>query len=189
MNSHLKLVFQVLLPKLEEAGVEYWVYGGVGVAAYVGIFIRENDDVDIFVKELDFDKVKSILENICSNQSNIHLKLCKPLDRGGYQRPKLEVKTNAGDEIMSVVPAYVKNDIVTLVFGQGPEDYSNEVLQKVERNLSGYKFVTPVNEYVKRIFTDCLPFRINGKSKQNVQKDAKAILSPEEYRKYYPSQN
>ena len=50
MNSELKPVFNKLLPQLVQAKIDYWVFGGVSVAAYTGSFIRDNKDVDIFVK-------------------------------------------------------------------------------------------------------------------------------------------
>jgi hypothetical protein len=66
MNKHLQPVFDDLLPVLEGAGIEYWVYGGVGRAGVVGRFIRPNGDVDIFVKEIDFRPATSLLEDKCN---------------------------------------------------------------------------------------------------------------------------
>ena len=40
-NEHLAPVFEVMLPTLDENGVCYWVYGGVGVAGTVGEFFDE----------------------------------------------------------------------------------------------------------------------------------------------------
>jgi len=34
MNKHLKPVFEVLLPGLEEAQIDYRVFGGVSMASY-----------------------------------------------------------------------------------------------------------------------------------------------------------
>ena len=35
MNEHLEVVFKNLLPELEKTGIDYFVYGGVSIAAYV----------------------------------------------------------------------------------------------------------------------------------------------------------
>jgi hypothetical protein len=63
MNKHLQPVFNILLPELKKYGIDYWVYGGVSIAAYAGRFIRRNKDVDVFVKNIDFERAKLILEN------------------------------------------------------------------------------------------------------------------------------
>lgn len=188
MNKHLEPVFNLLLPALDKAGIDYWVYGGVSVAAYEGRFIRDNDDVDIFVRDRDYEKVEPILKGIQSNNVSIGLKNCRTLDRDGYKRPKLEVWID-DNEIMSVVPTFLKYENLVLVFGNGAKNYSVEILEKNERNLSGFTFITPSNKYIKRIFLDCLPSRINSRSKERVQKDAKAILSTEEYQSYYPAED
>jgi len=187
MNEHLRSVFKMLLPELEKSGVDYWVYGGVGVAAYAGKFFRRNDDVDAFVKDSDFDRAKSILRKMLGTQNSIYLKECNLLKRGKFDRPKFELRIGK-EEIMSVVPVFQVNNTATLVFGNGPQELSSEILKKVERNLSGYRFFTSENQYIKETFIKCLPARINGRSRENVQKDAKMILGPNEYAVYYPSQ-
>ena len=83
MNEHLQPVFEILLPELERARIQYWVYEGMGIAGVVGEFIRKNGDVDIFVREADFGNTESVLRGVCSRHS---FKLT--LKRGW--RPKLE---------------------------------------------------------------------------------------------------
>ena len=184
MNKHLEPVFKILLLGLEKAEIDYWVYGGIAVAAFADKFIRDNRDVDIFVREEDFNKTKLTLENICTKQENTYLKECDLLKKGSYSRPKLEVKINRVERL-SVVPVYLKDDSAVLVFGNGPKVFSNEILGKVERNLSGYKFFTPSKKYIKEIFLHCFRYKKNWKTKENVRKDAKAILSSEEFEKYF----
>jgi len=65
LNNHLSVVFEEILPSLTEAGIKYWVFGGVGVAGVVGKFIRENQDVDTYVLGDDFIKVEPILKKLC----------------------------------------------------------------------------------------------------------------------------
>jgi hypothetical protein len=38
MNEHLEPVFIVLLPGLEKAGIDYWVFAGVAIAGLQGEF-------------------------------------------------------------------------------------------------------------------------------------------------------
>ena len=42
INEHLGPVFEEVLPAISNAGIKYWVYGGVGVAGINGKYIREN---------------------------------------------------------------------------------------------------------------------------------------------------
>ena len=184
MNKHLELVFRVLLPALEKAGVDYWVYGGVAVASYAGEFIRENPDVDIFVKEEDFNKTKSLLKKICSEQENTGLKECNLLNRGDFSRHKLEVKID-GRERLSVVPVYLRDDSNILVFGNGAKGFSKGILEKTEKDVSGYRFFTPPNKYIREIFLNCFRHKTGWEEREDVRKDAKIILSPEEFEKRF----
>lgn len=84
MNDHLEPVFKILLPALEDAGIDYWIYGGIGIADITGGFIRNNRDVDIFVRETDYSQAKIILEGICNKHSNVLLKSCNLLNKGIY---------------------------------------------------------------------------------------------------------
>ena len=184
MNKHFESVFEILLLGFEKTGIDYWVYGGIAVAAYAGELIRENPDVDIFVKEEDFNKIKSLLKEICIDQENTELKECNLLNRGSFSRPKLEVKID-GRERLSVVPVYLRDDNAILVFGDGTKDFSKGILGKTERDVSGYRFFTPPNKYIKKIFLHCFRHKRNWKSRGDVRKDAEVILSPEEFRKYF----
>ena len=182
LNKHLEPVFEILLPELEKAGIEYWVYGGVSIAAFAEKFIRENKDVDIFVKETEFESTRSILDNLC-NQNNFRLISCKPLRR--TQRPKLEIKIDKRERL-SVVPVYLKDNMVEFRFEKGLEKYRCQILEKVERNISGYRFFTPPNEYIKSVFKNYLTSRPDKKNKPKIQTDAKAILTPNELDQFYP---
>lgn len=180
MNKHLEGVFKLLLPRLEKEGINYWVYGGVGIAAYIGRFIRENCDVDIFVKETDFQKTKSILDVLCK-QNNFVLKVRKPLKNG---RLKLDIIIDK--EKLSVVPVYLKDTIIEFKFWKGSVEYPYRVLEQVERNISGYRFFTPSDEYIKKLFINYLTSRPDKKNKPKIKDyDAKAILTEEEFSEIY----
>src|SRR3989339_726482 len=42
MNEHLEPIFRIFLTGLEESEIDYWVYGGIAVAALVGRFIKKD---------------------------------------------------------------------------------------------------------------------------------------------------
>jgi hypothetical protein len=175
MNKHLQPVFDILLPGLERAEIEYWVYGGIGIAAFVGEFIRENGDVDIFVKETAFEDARSVLSEVC-NQDNFRLKSTK---LGSNQKPKLEVIDKK--EILSVVPVYPKANVVEFRFKNASAEHPNQILQRVERNFCDCRFFTPPDEYIKRLFIDFLTLRPGMKKRKNIRVDAKTILTPGEF--------
>jgi len=184
MNKYLEPVFNILLPGLEKADIDYWVYGGIAVATFATKFIRDNPDVDIFIRDKEFSKARSILEDICNKQSDINLKECNLLKRGNYSRPKLEAKIDRVERL-SVVPVYLRDDSAVLVFGNGVKEFSVRILEKVERSLSGYRFFTPPNTYVKEIFLNCFRSKKNWKEREDIKKDAKVILSSREFEKYF----
>ncbi len=184
MNEHLEPVFNVILIELEKADIDYWVYGGIGVAACVGRFIRSNDDVDIFIKENDFEKAKLVLRKLSVTQKDFCLKECGSLKRDGFDRPKFEIRSHKV-EILSVVPIFLAQDSVTLVFGNGARNFPNKILERVERNLLGYKFFTMTNSFIKELFLNCLHHRNNWRTRDDLKKDARAILTKEEIFRAY----
>jgi hypothetical protein len=175
MNEHLKPVFQVLLPELEKAEIDYWVFGGISIAAYCGKFIRDNEDVDIFLRDADFKKAESILDSLCKKW-NFELIYHPPKSN---EKPKIDIKIGK-HERFSVVPAYQGNNIVVLKYSDGNEEYSNQILKKVERNISGYRFFTPQDIFIKEMFINHIKTRPDKKKRGKIKNDAKAILSPEE---------
>ena len=103
-----------------------------------------------------------------------------PLSNG---RRKVEVKIDK--ERLSMVPAYMKGHRVELKFNRGSKDYPIDILERVERNISGYKFFSPTNEYIKELFVNYIT--TSGKKDKDKIKnyDAKNILSSEEYSEFY----
>lgn len=179
MNKHLELVFKILLPELEKNKIDYWVYGGISIAAFVGEFIRENRDVDVFIKDSDFEKAGSILQDLC-RQNDFKL------SRIENRRPKIEIKINDGGKF-SMIPIYQKNNIVTFLYESnygGDEEYPIQILEKVERNIDGYKFFTPQDEFIKDKLINHIIARSDKKKRDYFKKDAKEILTDEEYKKY-----
>jgi hypothetical protein len=174
-NEHLAPVFELILPELECAGIGYWVYGGIGVAACAGEFMRNNGDVDIFIREAGFDRVRALLLNICG-RARFEVKYKRLRSN---RRPKLEVIE--GREILSVVPVYVKDNMVEFRFSGGTVEYPRQMLRRVERRISNYRFFTPPDEYIARLFKTYLAKRPRVKARDKVRIDAKAILAPGEF--------
>ena len=188
MNKHLEPVFNVILSGLEKAGIDYWVYAGVAIAGVNGSFFRKNDDVDIFVKNIDFEKSILILKKLCNNQNNLDFKkrAGEDLKKDYYKRPVWEITNiKSKKEIFSIVPAFVEGNIVKLIFANGVKESSNRILEKVEINISEYRFITPPREYVKEIFIYCFRNRSNWKTRDDIRDDAKIILNSDEFKKYF----
>ncbi len=191
-NIQLKPVFEILLPALENSGIDYWVYGGIGIAAYVGKFFRKNKDVDIFVKDIDFERTKSILGNLFL-ENNFKLKQKKALRNG---RPKfvIHIHENDKNEILSVVPIYLKETCTEFLSNEGSTKFSKQILEKVDRNILGFKFFTPSDIYIKKIFLNFLILRSDkrnsvikafnkGQTENRVSEDAFKILKLDDVKK------
>jgi hypothetical protein len=133
MNEHLGPVFSEILPLIEQAGIKYWVYGGVAYASMVGKVYRGIKDVDIFVLENDFDNLEKILVNTCiMNKWSI----CKSYDIPN--RPKIEIYIG-GKERLSAIPVVKTNERVVFKFCEGPKNFSLDILNQVERLIDGFR--------------------------------------------------
>src|SRR5829696_1843077 len=112
MNEHLKCVFEIVLPAVEQAGIRYWVYGGVAVAGIKGKFMRPNPDVDLFVMEHDYEKIVEIISEFESAFG------WRPKDDDSEKRKKRDWFPSGRDEdILSVVPVFSDGDQIRFVFG------------------------------------------------------------------------
>jgi len=188
MNEHLEPIFNTVLVELEKTGIDYWVYAGIGIAGCVGRFIRKNKDVDIFVKEVDFDRATSVLTKLFSQLDSFMFDLNGILKRGNYERPKWEAKiVGQKGDIFSMVPTFEGKDNVIMVFDEGAKSFSKKILNKVERNISSYRFFIPPRESVKEIFLYCLSKRKDWQKRKSKRMDGEAILSPDEFKKAFPS--
>lgn len=185
MNEHLKPVFEQILPTLINAGIKYWVYGGVANAAMVGKCYRSNPDVDLFVLDVDSNNVERILQSECEKNN---WKICKEFTNN---RSKIEIfilKDNKKwIERLSIVPACKKDNSVELIFRKGSGEYSLDILNQKKRDLDGFEFFTINDKFLKKLFIEYL----NSKSKYPSKRieDARYILSEEEFQKYFPDQS
>lgn len=189
MNEHLESIFELLLPKLVEAGVDYWVFGGVSVAGMFGRFHRYNKDVDIFVKNADFRSTCSIVEALCQKSKH-----CPPDPETA--RPKFEVFDSNGKEVFSIIPIYPEDYSVILRYPSqygGNQEFPIDLLEREERNVSGYRFFTSRNKYVKELFIKHMKTRPEKRlmmRSETFRKDAELLLTPLEIKEiedYYLS--
>lgn len=176
MNEHLKPAFEILT-ELEKAGIEYWVYGGIGVAASVGRFIRRNKDMDVFVKEDDFERAERALNLFC-----IENRFKLESDERGV-KPKIKIIIN-GKESLSLIAVYETVDSIIFKYRKkwgGDECYGRQLLERVERKISHFRFFTPPDQYIKEIFKNHMRARPEKKSRADYITDAKHILSSEDF--------
>jgi len=188
MNRHLEIIFIKFLPEVSKAGIPYWVYGGIAIAAIAGKFLRKNDDVDVFVLNDDFSRTQVILKKICrlnkdcifgiSNENN-KLKL------------KVYIPHIQKKEVLSIMPVYKTNTMIEFRFLDGFERFDEDILERVERKINNYKFFTPTDSSIRKLFCYYLTvLKRNGKIKRdNLRKkykiDAKEILTPKEYNRFF----
>lgn len=181
MNEYLKPVFEQILPTLINAGIKYWIYGGVANAAMVGHCYRSNPDVDMFVLGEDFEKVENVLQNMCKENN---WKICKVFVNN---RPKIEISILKNNkkwiERFSVISAHKKENHVELKFKNGSGQYPLNILDQVEILIDGYKFFTVGNDFLKKLFIEYLDSKKKYPSKRIA--DARYILSKKEFKKYF----
>jgi len=175
MNNHLAPIFQLVLSRLEKNHLDYWVYGGVTIAAYAGRFVRDNQDVDIFVKDNDFNTLIQITNILCIQYNFKH----KLTYKGTAKRPRVEILID-GIERFSAVPIYEQAERVIFKYDDGDQEYSSSILEKVERNISGYRFFTSQDSYIKEMFINHIKARPDKVTREKIIIDAMVILSPEE---------
>jgi hypothetical protein len=176
LNDHLNPVFGFLLPALERAGIDYWVFGGVAVAGCIGQFIRFNKDVDVMVKRDDYETAERILRAI-SNDMGFALRVLEPTQPG--RRGKFEIYID-GQERMSVMPILVDDDGVILQFGRKQHRYPREAFEKTPALVQGAEFFTPTRNGIRLIFHDHLRSRSDKKTRPSIVEDARVLLTEAE---------
>ncbi len=174
MNKHLKPVFYEILPALEKSNINYWVYGGVSVAAYAGKFIRCNGDVDVFVLENNFQAARKIMVNFCKEDSSYEEKACQ-LKNGWRQKSEIRKK---GQEVLSIVSVREVDKKVQHIVG-GLRTYNLDLLNRIPRKIEDFRFWTPPDELIRLIFNDYIRYRSGppkSTTKIKVKSDARIML-------------
>lgn len=176
-NKHLSGVFAAILPAFDQACLQYWVYGGVGIAGLKGKFIRPNDDVDIYVMSADFEDARQLLWDLCERNKVWKFKEKAPL----HGRPKVELWRD-GKELLSMVPVYETDKGVELRLRTPVLLPREHAFTQEPRQIGGYSFFSPPESILKRILRSILIEQRNlltdPKSWRRV--DAMAIFSTEE---------
>jgi hypothetical protein len=163
-NDQLAIVFGQMLPVLSAAGLPYWVHGGVGVAAVVGHFFRDNRDVDIYVRRHDFDDACRLLSEISCKHASwaltkakpLRSKHANPLDEG---RPKAEVFVD-GSERLSVVPVYETEQGVEFR-PETVEILPADALVQVPRQLGEYRFFSASDAVIRAMLVSLIQERLS----------------------------
>jgi len=182
MNDHLKPAFDIL-SELEKAGLDSWVYGGVSIAAVARQFFRPNRDIDLFVKEEDFVRTKTFLEQECA-EYNLEPHYQAP--KRASDKPKLELipkgkrRRGSHDDLLSVVPVYRENDKVIFRYPK-PEIYPVQIFDRIERRIGNYRLFTPPDQCIKDVFKNHMIARPDKRTHPYYIADAKHILSPEDF--------
>lgn len=182
MNDHLKPAFDILA-ELEKAGFVYWVFGGVSIAAVAEHFFRKNRDIDLFVKEGDFDKAKLFLEQVCAKY-DLEPHYSPP--KRASDKPKLELtptgrrRRGSHSDLLSVVPVYRDHSSIIFRYPK-PEVYPVEMLKRIERRIGDYQCFTPPDQCIKIIFKNHMIARPDKRTHPYYIADAKHILSPEDF--------
>lgn len=176
MNEHLVPVFREVLPALEAAGVPYWVYGGMAVAGIVGRFIRENDDVDLYVLDSGFERARTVLDELCLSRPNWRLQDSTPL----LGRPKSGIYV-ADRELVSIVPVYpaLGVEFRTKFAETLPR---SEALAIERRRIDAGEFVTPSAAAIRQLLRSLIKERPETLLRHKRRLDATAILTAEELR-------
>jgi len=181
MNEHLKPVFVQIIPAIENAGIKYWVYGGIAFAAMTEQFYRKNDDVDIFVLENEFDNLYKLLNSKWT------------VERSDNRLGRPKIKVIIGDKKrLEAIPVVKTDEGVEFYFHEGPKMFSMDILKKVVRFIGGFRFVSPENNFLKELFISYLENRQRGFPKgikDKRIKDARQILSKEEFYRYLPRES
>ena len=82
-----------------------------------------------------------------------------------------------------MIPVYPKNNVAVFKYPEGEQIYSDQIFNKIKRNISGFRFFTPPNEYIKELFINHIIARPDKRSRLKYKIDAKAILNSEELAK------
>jgi hypothetical protein len=175
LNRHLMVVLEKVLPAFTEAGIKYWVYGGIGIAGVAAAPVRDNKDVDIYVLSVDFPRVEPVLQKLCEMQNAADpdsWKIEKPGPIKETGRPKLELLIKRRERL-SVVPIYKTDKGVEFRIKQSyplPDTALNQEL----RTVDGFSFFTPPKEIIQILL-------LNKILEIKHLIDAAAIFSKEEF--------
>jgi len=156
LNRHLDVVFKEILPALTNAGIKYWVFGGVGVAGVVGKFTRETQDVDTYVLEKDFRKTELVLKKLVEQHGaydadgwSLSYSMTKK-----FKRPKLQIFIKKV-QVFEVFPIYkISNGFELRIIGPsgvGTRKLSSQALIQEIKTVNSFNFFSPPREVIRQL--------------------------------------
>ena len=186
MNMHLEPIFKILIPEIEKAEINYWVYGGVAIAGIKGYFYRENQDVDIFVLEKDYEKAINNI-NATSDRNLWVFKPTKLLNN----RPKSNLIIE-DKERLSIVPIYERGNEIEFIFENGSKKFARELLKPSIHYLGEYKIITPSEDLLKELLRCYLESFFKSERRKNNKNlwekrklDVEQLLGEQESKKLF----
>jgi hypothetical protein len=177
INEHLVPVFEEVLPAISNAGIKYWVFGGVGVAGINGKYTRENQDVDIYVQEEDFWKLEPILKDLVEKHGawdgdnwTLTYSMLKR-----HKRPKFALNIKKVERF-EVIPVYrVPGGIELRV--TDPTILSADAFIQEEKYLDGQRFFSAPESVIKKLLRERVEVYIeNYKGTEYIKEDYRYIL-------------
>jgi hypothetical protein len=187
INEHLGPVFEEVLPAISNAGIKYWVFGCVGVAGINGKYIRENQDIDIYVQEEDFWKLEPILKDLVEKHgawdADNWTLTYSMLKR--HRRPKFALNIKKVERF-EVIPVYrIPGGIEFRV--TDPTILSADALIQEEKYLDGQQFFSAPESVVKKLLKDMVEVCIKNYNKtEHIKEDNKYYKYIVDMRSLFP---
>lgn len=185
MNEHLEPIFKMVIPRIEETGISYWVFGGVAIAGIKGCFYREHQDIDIFVLNKDYKKIAGVIETV----SKINLWETRTSIKN--RRPKIEILIK-DQERFSLVPIYEIGDEVEFIFPNGSKRFPKRLLESETRKVGTFKYITPGTSLIKKLLSYYLRVLAESKEPKRIdllwgkyKLDAEKLLGVKQTKKFF----
>ena len=176
MNEHLRQVFDVVIPSIENVGIAYWVYGGVAIAGINGAYLRENPDVDILVMSNDYDET---IELVTRFEKELKWEHCVAKPQRGRRKRQWRMVGERKD-IFAVIEVYPVGENVRFIFGT--DFIPQNPLTAVRRRIGDYSFITPSNEFIKELLMSKVDSgKLLTDRRKKLKVDARVIMSQDEY--------
>jgi hypothetical protein len=181
MNEHLKPVFEVVIPAIKNAGIPYWVYGGVAIAGINETYLRVHPDVDVFVMDDDYDKTTDLVTRLEKELNWDHADARR--QRGRPKREWYVIGKLPRRDIFSVVAVYRNGERIRFVFRH--DLVPDSILTSEARRINGYSFVSPSIELIKELLIDkSNEKRLTRHRRKKLKIDAKVLMPEDEYHQF-----
>ncbi|MFA7286732.1 MAG: hypothetical protein WC052_03685 [Patescibacteria group bacterium] len=185
MNEHLRPIFETVLPAIEAADIEYWVFGGIAIAGLEGRFVRKNNDVDIVVYR---EKYRGALDAIEASRDKTWT-----YKDTNFARPKREFFVpDRKEDILSIMPIYRNGATVTIQFQKSKKNFPTDTWGYQKRVIGSYSFFTPTQNALNELFIENLRYLAKRWAKGDkldlkpkYEEDGRIILTPKEREEFF----